>query len=118
MPSLLSAPVVVAGLLLTWTARLGCDSGLSSAGFVYATYGGSFARLARTPNVASLLGTKKVNLSAVVIRVVGVATYHLCAKLAPEWGAALPALALTFVLARLSRARSGPAAGALAVNAV
>lgn len=68
--------------------------------------------------MASLLGTKKVNLSAAVIWVVGVATYHLCAKLAPEWDAALPALALTFVLARLSRARSGPAAGALAVNAV
>lgn len=86
---------------------------------MHATYGSSFARLAARPMwPLSLLGTKTVNLSAAVIWVVGVATYHLCAKLAPAWDAALPALALTFVLARLSRARSGPAAGALAVNAV
>ncbi len=68
------------------------------------------------PNVASLVGTKKVNVSAVVIWVLGVATHHLCAKLAPEWGAALPTLALTFVLARVSRARSGPAAGERALS--
>lgn len=80
-------------------------------------YGVILARLSGTPNVASLLGTKKVNVSAVAIWVLGVATYHLCAKLAPEWGAALPTLALTFVLARLSRASSGPAAGAPAASA-
>ncbi|MEO8022773.1 cytosine permease [Polaromonas sp.] len=79
-------------------------------------YGVILARLSGTPHVASLLGTKKVNGSAVVIWVLGVATYHLCAKLAPEWGAALPTLALTFVLARLSRASSGPAAGASAAS--
>jgi putative hydroxymethylpyrimidine transporter CytX len=80
-------------------------------------YGVILARLSGTPHVASLLGTKKVNVSAVVIWVLGVATYHRCAKLAPEWGAALPTLALTFVLARLSRASSGPAAGAPAASA-
>lgn len=81
-------------------------------------YGVILARLGGASNVAALLGTKKVNTSAVVIWILGVATYHLCAKLAPEWGAALPTLALTFVLARLSRARSGPVAGQPAVNAV
>lgn len=80
-------------------------------------YGVILARLGGTPHVASLLGTKKVNVSAVLIWVLGVATYHLCADLAPEWGAALPTLALTFVLARLSRASSGPAAGAPAASA-
>jgi NCS1 family nucleobase:cation symporter-1 len=80
-------------------------------------YGVILARLSGTPHIASLLGTKKVHVSAVVIWVLGVATYHLCAKLAPEWGAALPTLALTFVLARLSRASSGPAAGAPAASA-
>ena len=59
-----------------------------------------------------MVGTKEVNVSAVVIRVLGVAT----AKLAPEWGAALPTLALTSVLARVSRSRSGPAAGERALS--
>jgi NCS1 family nucleobase:cation symporter-1 len=47
-----------------------------------------------------------VNYSAVLIWLLGVACYHLCAQLAPNWGAALPTLALTFVLARVTRARS------------
>lgn len=80
-------------------------------------YGVILARLGGASNVASLLGTRKVNISAVAIWILGVATYHLCAKFAPEWGAALPTLALTFVLARLSRARSGPVAGQPAVSA-
>jgi NCS1 family nucleobase:cation symporter-1 len=80
-------------------------------------YGVILARLGGTSNVAALLGTKKVNISAVAIWILGVATYHLCAKLAPEWGAALPTLALTFVLARLSRARSDPVAGQPVVSA-
>ncbi len=74
-------------------------------------YGVILARLAGTPNVASLVGAKKVNLGAVLIWLLGVATYHLCAKFAPEWGAALPTLALTFVLARATRAPSRPASG-------
>ena len=65
----------------------------------------------RTSHVASLVGAKKVNLSAVLIWLLGVATYHLCAKFAPEWGAALPTLALTFVLARVTRAPSTPVSG-------
>jgi len=32
-----------------------------------------------------------------------VATYHVIAKWAPQWGAALPTLALTFTLAWLTR---------------
>lgn len=63
-----------------------------------------------------MVGTKEVNVSAVVIWVLGVATHHLCAKLAPEWGAALPRLALTLVLARVTRARSGPTTGERALS--
>ena len=61
--------------------------------------------------MASLVGSKKINLSAVVIWVAGVATYHLCAQLAPDWGAALPTLVLTFLLARLTRATAAAASG-------
>ncbi|WP_018405551.1 purine-cytosine permease family protein [Marinobacter gelidimuriae] len=79
-------------------------------------YGVILARLSGTPNVAALVGTKKVNLSAVVIWILGVATYHLCANLAPDWGAALPTLALTFVLARVTRTSSESPAGKPALN--
>ncbi|HYW57774.1 MAG TPA: cytosine permease [Polaromonas sp.] len=70
-------------------------------------YGVILARLSGTENIATMVDAKKVRLSAVVIWLLGIVTYHLCAKLAPEWGAALPTLALTFLLARLTRPRTG-----------
>ena len=66
-------------------------------------YGVILARLAGQPNVVSLMTKRKVNTSAVAIWLLGVACYHLCAQLAPSWGAALPTLALTFLLARFTR---------------
>jgi putative hydroxymethylpyrimidine transporter CytX len=71
-------------------------------------FGVILARLSGTPNVAELIGTKKVNVSAVAIWMIGIVTYHLCDKLAPDWGAALPTLALTFTLARLTRSSIKP----------
>ncbi|MEO7886219.1 MAG: allantoin permease, partial [Polaromonas sp.] len=67
-------------------------------------YGVILARLAGTVDIASLVTQRKVNTSAVAIWLLGIACYHLCAKLAPDWGSALPTLVLTFVLARLTRA--------------
>lgn len=66
-------------------------------------YGVILARLAGQPDVAALMTQRKVNTSAVTIWLLGVACYHLCAQLAPQWGAALPTLALTFALAQLTR---------------
>jgi putative hydroxymethylpyrimidine transporter CytX len=42
--------------LLAWTAKLGCDSGLSSAGLMHVTYGSHFARLPVLLNIAQLIG--------------------------------------------------------------
>ncbi len=42
--------------LLAWTARLGCESGLSSAGLMHATYGATFAKLPVVLNIVQLLG--------------------------------------------------------------
>ncbi|MFC5523106.1 purine-cytosine permease family protein [Polaromonas jejuensis] len=69
-------------------------------------YGVILARLAGQDHVASLVTERRVNYSAVIIWLLGVACYHLCAQLAPSWGAALPTLVLTFVLAWATRARS------------
>ena len=66
-------------------------------------YGVILARLAGQPDVVRLITQRKVNTSAVAIWLLGVVCYHLFAQLFPQWGAALPTLALTFVLARLTR---------------
>lgn len=42
--------------LLGWTAKLGCDSGLSSAGLMHATFGSLFARLPVLLNIVQLIG--------------------------------------------------------------
>ncbi|MFZ3140756.1 purine-cytosine permease family protein [Polaromonas sp.] len=66
-------------------------------------YGVILARLAGQENVVSLMRKRRVNTSAVAIWLLGVACYHLCAQLAPAWGAALPTLVLTFMLAWSTR---------------
>lgn len=42
--------------LLAWTAKVGCDSGLTSAGLMHSTYGSMFARLPVLLNIAQLIG--------------------------------------------------------------
>ena len=53
---------------------------------------------------------RKVNPSAAGIWVMGIVMYHCIAQFAPQWGAALPTLALTFLLAWFSRAKAPHAA--------
>ena len=42
--------------LLAWTAKIGCDTGLSSAGLMHQTFGSSFARLPVILNIVQLIG--------------------------------------------------------------
>ena len=69
-------------------------------------YGVILARLAGQSNIASLMTERTVNYTAVAIWLLGIACYHLCAQLAPSWGAALPTLGLTFALAWVTRAKA------------
>lgn len=71
-------------------------------------YGVILARLAFRSDVAARVAVRRIEPVAVAIWVAGVATYHLMAQLAPQWGAALPALGLSFVLGWLTRGRMGP----------
>ncbi len=64
-------------------------------------YGVILARLVGKTNVAALVTERAVNYSAVLIWFSGVVFYHLMSKMAPAWGAAIPTLVLTFVLAKL-----------------
>ena len=64
-------------------------------------YGVILARLVGKTNVAALVTERAVNYSAVLIWFSGVVFYHTMANFAPAWGAAIPTLVLTFVLAKL-----------------
>ncbi len=53
--AIVAGSVIGAGLL-GWVARLGCDSGLSSAGLMHAVYGRRFASLPIVLNIVQLIG--------------------------------------------------------------
>ncbi len=47
---------VIGAAVLAWTARIGCATGLSSAGLMHATFGSGFARLPVLLNIVQLAG--------------------------------------------------------------
>ncbi|CAM5193545.1 Putative hydroxymethylpyrimidine transporter CytX OS=Castellaniella defragrans OX=75697 GN=HNR28_000458 PE=3 SV=1 [Castellaniella defragrans] len=55
LAAVIAGSLIGAGLL-AWVARIGCESGLSSAGLIHAVYGYRFARLPVLLNVIQLLG--------------------------------------------------------------
>ncbi|KQW57086.1 purine-cytosine permease family protein [Variovorax sp. Root411] len=63
---------------------------------------------------ASLAGTRQIDFGAALIWIAGIAAYHALARWAPQFGSALPTLAVTFVLAWLSRPSPANGASALA----
>ena len=74
-------------------------------------YGVILGRLG-TGGAAVAVDTRKIDWVAALIWIAGIAVYHACAKWAPQFGSALPTLALTFVLAWITRpaTASGPSA--------
>jgi NCS1 family nucleobase:cation symporter-1 len=86
----------IGAALLAWTAKIGCDSGLSSAGLMHATYGSAFARLPILLNIVQLVGWTTFEL--VVMRDGIVAILRQAGLLPPAPAAAADAahaLALT-----------------------
>jgi purine-cytosine permease-like protein len=65
-------------------------------------YGVILGRLGIGANPSSV-AARKVDLTAAGLWIAGIATYHALTNWAPQWGATLPTLALTFVLAWASR---------------
>jgi len=53
--AIVAGSILGAGIL-GWVAKIGCDSGLASAGLMHAVYGRSFARLPIVLNIVQLLG--------------------------------------------------------------
>src|SRR5262245_28169121 len=53
--AIVAGSVLGAGLL-AWVAKIGCDSGLASAGLMHAVYGSGFAKLPVVLNIVQLVG--------------------------------------------------------------
>jgi purine-cytosine permease-like protein len=68
-------------------------------------YGVILGRLA-TSTQPVRLGQRPVDWTAAAIWLAGIACYHLLANYAPQWGSALPTLALTFGLAWASQSQA------------
>ena len=76
-------------------------------------YGVILGRLGFGPALESV-GTRRFDFAAAAIWIAGIAIYHACAAWAPQWGSALPTLAVTFVIAWITRAASAGGTSALA----
>ncbi|HXE20823.1 MAG TPA: allantoin permease, partial [Rhodoferax sp.] len=66
-------------------------------------YGVILGRLGfgKRPELAS--SSRRIDITAAMLWLAGIATYQATAAWAPQWGSALPTLALTFTLAWLTR---------------
>jgi putative hydroxymethylpyrimidine transporter CytX len=87
--------------LLAWTARIGCDSGLSSAGLMHQTYGSAFARLPVLLNIVQLLGWTAFELVIMREGTVAIAQKTLGLELGGFAGVVLPTLLWGGVLTAL-----------------
>jgi putative hydroxymethylpyrimidine transporter CytX len=87
--------------LLAWTARIGCESGLSSAGLMHQTYGSAFARLPVLLNIVQLLGWTAFELVIMREGTVAIAQKTLGLELGGVAGVVLPTLLWGAVLTAL-----------------
>lgn len=87
--------------LLAWTARLGCESGLASAGLMHATYGSAFARLPVLLNIVQLVGWTTFELVVMREGTQAIGRSVFGAAIATTWGGVLTTLLWGAVLLAL-----------------
>ncbi|MDM0006318.1 cytosine permease [Variovorax sp. J22G73] len=87
--------------LLAWTARLGCESGLASAGLMHATYGSAFARLPVLLNIVQLVGWTTFELVVMREGTQAIGQSVFGAAIATTWGGVLTTLLWGAVLLAL-----------------
>ncbi|MBV6305893.1 cytosine permease [Candidimonas humi] len=88
MLAVLAGSVIGSGLL-AWVARLGCASGLSSAGLMHLTYGRHFARLPVFINIVQLLGWTTFEIVIMREGTLAIARQAFGAALDGPWAIAL-----------------------------
>jgi putative hydroxymethylpyrimidine transporter CytX len=87
--------------LLAWTARLGCESGLASAGLMHATYGSAFARLPVLLNIVQLVGWTTFELVVMREGTQAIGQSAFGPSLGTPWGGVLTTLLWGAVLMAL-----------------
>lgn len=87
--------------LLAWTAKLGADTGLTSAGLMHQAYGSTFARLPVLLNIAQLIGWTTFELVIMRDGTQAIAQQSMGLALDGFWGTLLPTLLWGGVLALL-----------------
>lgn len=87
--------------LLAWTAKLGADTGLTSAGLMHQAYGSTFARLPVLLNIAQLIGWTTFELVIMRDGTQAIAKQSMGLALDGFWGTLLPTLLWGGVLALL-----------------
>lgn len=111
LAAIVGGSIIGAGLL-AWVAKIGCDSGLASAGLMHATYGSFFARLPIFLNIVQLVGWTTFEL--VIMREGTLAIAHQTFDLNRDglmgialttllWGSILIALAASSMVALVRR---------------
>lgn len=117
MPALSTREAVVAIVLgsllgaglLGWVAKIGCDSGLASAGLMHAVYGSAFARLPVMLNIVQLIGWGAFELvvmrdsTVAIARQSGAATTPLWTVLATLLWGGIVALLISGSMVRVVR---------------
>ena len=84
MLAIVAGSLLGAGLL-AWVAKLGCESGLTSAGLMHAVYGSRFAQLPVVLNVVQLLGWGSFELVVMRDATTAIAAQGAAATAAPWW---------------------------------
>jgi NCS1 family nucleobase:cation symporter-1 len=74
--------------LLAWTAKIGCETGLSSAGLMHRVYGDAFARLPVVLNIVQLIGWTTFELVVMRDGTAAIAQQVFASAL-PEWAPTL-----------------------------
>ena len=94
---------VLGSALLAWTAKVGCDTGLSSAGLMHQVYGSAFAKLPVLLNIVQLVGWTTFELvvmrdgtQAITTQLFGAPIHTYVATLL--WGGVLVLLMLSSML--------------------
>ncbi|WP_367846413.1 cytosine permease [Rhodoferax sp. WC2427] len=90
--------------LLAWVARIACDSGLSSAGLMHATFGSGFARLPVLLNIVQLVGWTTFELVIMRDGTAAIAQHSLGWNLSGSQGVLLTTLLWGAVLTALMAA--------------
>jgi putative hydroxymethylpyrimidine transporter CytX len=81
--AILAGSILGAGLL-AWVGKLGCDSGLASAGLMHAVYGSGFAKLPVVLNIVQLVGWGAFEIAVMRDATVAI-TRHAGAMTGPVW---------------------------------